>query len=131
MRLEPIAPHCIVEFPAPSKFVFVAPAHEDEVFRAMRDAYLASHVKYNGCMLTLNLCADGFGIPVTVLRGRQRGGGIEMARAKLMAFSRVVSLDGPCPNSLISIARAFHRTHPNVIYCMNRYGADIAAALEK
>lgn len=131
MRLETIAPHCIVELPPENAFVFVPLEDEDETFRLMRDEYLASQIRYAGCMLTLKLCSIGFNIPIHVLRGRERGGGLSTARSKLIAFSRIVSLNRPCVNSLKGVARAFHRTHPNVIYSVKRYGPQIVAALEK
>lgn len=130
MRLEIIPPHCVVEFPAQMRFNFVALADEDAVFRQMREEYCARRIKYNGCMLALNLCSTGFGIPIHVLQGRDRSGTLGATRAKLMAFSRIVSLDGMAVNTWMGVGRAFHRTHSNVVYCVNRYGPQIVAALE-
>lgn len=109
---------------------------DEEIARygRMRDRYvrrLAAAPFSNRYTLALSIGAEEFSIPIPVLQAArdQRQPHLAEDRQRLMAFSRVVSL-GRQLNTWKGIARSFCRQHPTVINATQKYGAQIAAALE-
>ena len=111
---------------------------DDEIARygTMRDDY-ARRCKeepfINRCALALCIGARTFGISIPELQAArdQLKPRLTEDRQKLMAFSRIVSVGmAKRPNSWKGIAKAFNRKHPTVINATQKYGAQIAAALE-
>jgi hypothetical protein len=113
--------------------------HDEDMalFRQMRSDYVrrcSAGPFTNRCALAISVGADAFGIPIPLLqapRDRTKPG-LTVDRLKLMAFCRVVSFCVPDrPNTWKGIARVFHRRHPTIIHATQKYGAQIAAAMEK
>ena len=117
-----------------SNAVLIPTLADIERYNEMREDYLERCVKLptmNRCQIALLVCSYQFEIPVEHLTAPGRGRP-ELAeiRQKMMAFSRVVSLGTPRLNTWKGIGRAFQRRHSTVIHATQKYGAQIAAALE-
>lgn len=126
---------------------------EDEIekYGTMRDEYIRKcrvEPANNRCKVALAVGSRVFGVPIPMLQAardcgadllyalaadeaRQRQTSLTETRQKLMAFSRVVSIGRQKePNSWKAIGRAFNRSHCTVIHATQKYGGQIAAALE-
>ncbi len=114
--------------------VLIPTLQDIERYCEMREDYLERCVKLpamNRCQIALLVCAYGFEIPIEHLTAPGRGThDMAETRQKLMAFSRIVSLGTPKLNTWKGIGRAFMRRHSTVIHATQKYGAQIAAALE-
>jgi len=109
---------------------------EIERYGKMRDDYVRTckaEPFINRCALALSIGARSFGVSIADLQAArdQLKPLLTENRQKLMAFSRIVSVaTAKRPNSWKGIAKTFNRKHPTVINATQKYGAQIAAALE-
>lgn len=108
--------------------------NDEEAQRFLRmaiDYHNRCHIEpfLNRCVLALMVCAKGYELPIPLVQSHAGQTKIGEDRQKMMAFSRVISLKAPCPNSWKGIARVFHRAHPTVIHATHKYGGRIAAIL--
>jgi hypothetical protein len=127
----------ISAFDATPLFGIYLPTDEEIArYGTMRDDYLRkckAEPFINRCALALSIGARTFGISIPELQAArdQMKPRLTEDRQRLMAFSRIVSFGAAKrPNSWKGIAKAFHRKHPTVINATQKYGAQIAAALE-
>lgn len=116
--------------------IYLPTNEEIELYGTMRDDYVSkgkAEPFTNRCALALCVGSRAFNIPIPKLQAvrDQRNPGLTENRQKLMAFSRIVSVGiERRPNSWKGIAKMFHRKHPAVINATQKYGMQIAAALE-
>lgn len=114
--------------------VLIPSLQDIERYCEMRDDYFERCLKLptmNRYQLVLIVCAYGFDLPIEHLTAHDRGRTeLVEIRQKMMAFSRVVSLGTPKLNTWKGIGRAFKRRHSTVIHATQKYGPEIAAALE-
>ena len=98
----------------------------DEYRQACGDRPYDSHAH-----IALQIGARVFNVPVSALRSAKRGEQqLCETRQQLMAFTRIVSVAHPQPNSWKSIGRAFNRHHATVIHATHKHGDIIAKALQ-
>jgi chromosomal replication initiation ATPase DnaA len=105
---------------------------EEECFRTMATKYwetCATRRGFDRCQIALRVGAKGLDISIDSLHERRRCKALVEPRQKLMAFSRIVSLETDIVNSWKGIGRAFKRDHATVIHATHKYGDQISSAL--
>lgn len=114
--------------------VLIPTLQDIERYCEMREDYLERCSKLptmSRYQVALMVCAYGFDMPLKELWAHDRKStDLVEIRQKMMAFSRIVSLGTPKLNTWKGIGQAFKRRHSTVIHATQKFGAQIAAALE-
>lgn len=104
-----------------------------DLYRRMADDYrrtCAKNTSLNRTQIAVKIVARTINIPIATLQAKSRKHDIVETRLRLMAFTRIVSLDDRRPNPWKQIGRAFKRHHSTVISSVAKYGEEITHALE-
>jgi hypothetical protein len=106
---------------------------DTERFRWMSEEYhriCIARPFVNRCITALAVCSRGFDMPAAEIRAKSGNRALGELRQKLMAFSRVVSLDTDIVNPWSGIAKQFDRKHSTVVCAVYRYGDAIQQAIK-